>query len=641
MSGVPRGVASVEINGACTQIGWTAIGNRQEIWWHTAAEDPAKWSFLWNEHHVLLERTTNADIRKTRKTEPKKQQVAKKAVVAGDDPLFQKDPWSTFKPSPREPPSGPPSTRLKPTSASTPASSSTPPVQVSHMHHADPCVSALAERVEKLEGATQQLHGKVDGISDEVHTMNDQFAEVLKLLGTIHEKKRVAPSWLAVELVDLNFRLQVFGGFSVRSSWPPILEFTHQPCRGGDPDVVIWAANVTSFCANWQAVLIAADSARASFIVLTEVKACHREQQWLTAACRARGWTHCWSEPILLQGRQGRSGGVAILASRQWLPCDAPCALPMLAATHNHCLSAWHSVATGELALIMGYCGLPHAAVQTRHDILLACSELRHYSVAIVAMNMEFTDEECAAVDFMDVRKMVHLHYNRPRPDCILIPARLWPILEDAVVQQETMIPTHSVVVATLVRGFYRGALSRRTPRLRPRPAVSLTSLQPADTTYTSWAFFWETFLGGNDPDFNPIRFRGARHEVRNLHWSRPRPSRWIQRLANFTNKITTLKRMASRAGPQAIRLWRRIAAQALPFLSRYGVEEVTDAVLDSMETRFHRCLREQLWQSSRDKAHAYRIALHTNHGVNRTVSRATRADAVHAVRSLCVEEPQ
>ena len=202
MTGVPRGVTSTEMAAACLHIKWNAIPqarmpirkDRQETWWLTAAENPPQRQFVWQDGHALIEDTTPEEVRKARRADPKKRAALKsqaRAQETGQDPLQVKDPWQNAKmPQDTKQPAGSAPQVTWPATSSA-SSTMQPPSTL------DPRVSSLAQRVERLEGETQQLHGKVDGLGNQVKaidtTMNTQFAEVLRLLGSIQEKKRAAP----------------------------------------------------------------------------------------------------------------------------------------------------------------------------------------------------------------------------------------------------------------------------------------------------------------------------------------------------------------------------------------------------------------------------------------------------------------
>ena len=148
---------------------------------------------------MVIEEVTVDEIRKTKnkrgdfkKTLPTKQadKDASRKPEA-QDPLVVNDPWVMHKKQQKE------SQAVRaPLTRSTPASSSSALPQGATAT-LDPRVTALTQRVEQLEGDTRELHGKVDGLDGKVagmeNNMNTQFSEVLRLLGSIHDKKRAAP----------------------------------------------------------------------------------------------------------------------------------------------------------------------------------------------------------------------------------------------------------------------------------------------------------------------------------------------------------------------------------------------------------------------------------------------------------------
>ena len=84
-------------------------------------------------------------------------------------------------------------------------------------------------------------------------------------------------------------------------------EFRSGELRAG-AGINIWAANVTSPGATWQAVADDVMYHETDFAIVTEAKATEREQSWMTTAFQARGFTTAWAPPVELQGHRGRSG---------------------------------------------------------------------------------------------------------------------------------------------------------------------------------------------------------------------------------------------------------------------------------------------------------------------------------------------
>ena len=206
LTGVPRGVTATEIREACQHLNWIAIPqhrlpsrkDRHDVWWVTAAEPPPAAHFLWQDTHVVIEEVTAEEVRKHKKGENKKPVVIKgkdhkhnQSKTQGVDPLVLNDPWVKHKKMQKDTP------EVKHHTSWPASSSSASTIPQGAQATLDPRVTALTQRVESLETDTKQLHGKVDGLDGKVAgmqtDMNSQFAEVLKLLGSIHDKKRAAP----------------------------------------------------------------------------------------------------------------------------------------------------------------------------------------------------------------------------------------------------------------------------------------------------------------------------------------------------------------------------------------------------------------------------------------------------------------
>ena len=148
-------------------------------------------NFLWNKQLIMVTAVDESDIRKARKPNNRKQQQTdKKEVHEVGDPLQAADPWKNAVVKTVTPSSVP--------SSSTMARTVQPDTQApSAVSSADPRVTALAQRVEKLEGETRELHTKMDTVDSKVDnmgvSMTTQFTEVLRLLGSINERKRGPP----------------------------------------------------------------------------------------------------------------------------------------------------------------------------------------------------------------------------------------------------------------------------------------------------------------------------------------------------------------------------------------------------------------------------------------------------------------
>ena len=207
ITGVPRGALPSEVVDACKQMSWPIIAQarlpakqgRGDEWWISAAMEPPKRQFLWNNQHILVVDATEEEIRRARrpdlKKKPNKEVNAKKGEMPDKDPLQKADPWMTFQ-----------STRTTaamsaPSSSSSPASTSLPRTTLGAnvtSSTIDPRVTALSQRVERLESETKELHVKVDTVDTKVDqvgvSMSTQFTEVLRLLGNLNDRKRRADS---------------------------------------------------------------------------------------------------------------------------------------------------------------------------------------------------------------------------------------------------------------------------------------------------------------------------------------------------------------------------------------------------------------------------------------------------------------
>ena len=202
ISGVPRGALAKEVCDACQAVGWTAIPQarlpsrpgKEDEWWATAAAGPTTTNFLWNGKIIMVTPVEDTDIRKARKPNARKNNATEKEGPSTVDPLQASDPWrnATAKwATSSAPGSSSSSTAPKPATADSAGSNTTP------VTSADPRVTALAQRVEKLEGETKELHTKMDTVDGKVDSMgvsmSTQFTEVLRLLGALNDRKRGQP----------------------------------------------------------------------------------------------------------------------------------------------------------------------------------------------------------------------------------------------------------------------------------------------------------------------------------------------------------------------------------------------------------------------------------------------------------------
>ena len=396
----------------------------------------------------------------------------------------------------------------------------------------------------------------------------------------------------------------------------------------------------------------------ATFGIIVETRCNSAEQRWISNAYRSRGWSTAWSAPIIMDGRQGRSGGALVIANADWIQAESAMEVELRASAANYVVSTWQSITARQDAILVAYYGHPTESRQTERDIATLCNALAAFDDYLIFLagdfNVHVREQHYVPYSFVDVHEALALQSNQrllntsytpngeARPDRVYMPTRQWGSLQDASVHHDSLLATHTPLVVTLTREKYRALCQSpgKAAFVKPRDGP----LPDGVGCFADWSGGWSAWLAGGDKICKP-RSHGVPTLEEEITWTRSTTSRWIRRLRNLAARVVALHRMRDKGGDMAQALWKRIAAQAKPFLEKYGApqtwgcsntaEEATEEVLQALQNHMQKVIREQLKHDGRDRGHKYRFALNENGGINRKVSRMVREGTAYPLLSV------
>ena len=398
----------------------------------------------------------------------------------------------------------------------------------------------------------------------------------------------------------------------------------------------------------------------ASFGVIAETRCTSSEQRWISNAYRSRGWSTAWSEAVSLDGRQGRTGGAAVLASADWTQVSNVIDVQLKAPATNYVISTWQSHSCRQHAIVVAYYGHPSDPRATERDVASLCAALMAHEEYIILIAGDFNtnvrEQQYTPYGFLDVHESIAIQSEQTlhntcftpngeaRPDRIYMPERQWGSLQAASAHHDSSLATHCPLVVTLTRERYRALCQSPARAICTRPVGG--DFPVGVSTFDEWSDGWALWLtGGEKQKHKKPRSCGVPVTEEEITWTRATTSRWIRRLRNFTAQVVALRRMKDKGGQMAQALWAKITRNAKPFLERHGTpqtwgcantpEEVTDEVLQSLQLHLQKVIREQLKHDGRDRGQKYRQALNEYGGVNRKVSRLLREGSSQPLLSI------
>ena len=427
----------------------------------------------------------------------------------------------------------------------------------------------------------------------------------------------------------------------------------------------IATVNVSSLMKNCLPIL----ACQHDFIGITETRCTSDEQKLLQRRFMASHMRCKWSAAVDArqgEGMKGRSGGVLLTHSQEWIALGSVKNVPLAASSHCWVMEQFTSHDRRDSLVVCAYYGHPSEKNRTMQDLAVLFSFTAEAEVPVIILgdfNLTTAQVETVRQEFeitepykLTDAEDIWTYRNQQRctqPDRIFVPSIYDNKIMHSGVDIDIVVPQHKMLYATYTRtpmtfltevaiAPINLAEKHDTEwcQLQEDQAVrhmetALEQCRDVTINYEEWSSTWENYLL-QVYKMNDLKQKGRgklpSKQQHTISVSRPRTPRLMARLSNYINELerVIIKLQHGQEVPQA--LWQRIIRNSTGLTRQYGAprldqlsltsDEAVIQVLKVSKEHFEGVLAEEWRHRQHHYSLEFRQRLHEYGGANKYVTK-------------------